>query len=80
MSAWANAANAAMLADAFRIAGNTTLSDQYKASAVEAWGVARLCRPMLDQTDRRRRKRARPQDDGGRFSLSTSQAIRHTKP
>jgi len=51
MSAWANAANAAMLAEAFRIAGNTTLSDQYKASAVEAWGVANAyADPMLDQT------------------------------
>ncbi|HJX63434.1 MAG TPA: glycoside hydrolase family 9 protein, partial [Polyangia bacterium] len=51
MSAWANAANTAMLADAFRIAGNTTLSDQYKASAGEAWGVASTyADPMLDQT------------------------------
>lgn len=51
MSAWANAANAAMLADAFRIAGNTTLSAQYTASAVEAYGVAgTYADPMLDQT------------------------------
>jgi hypothetical protein len=51
MSAWANAANTAMLAEAFRIAGNTTLSDQYKASAVEAYGVAgTYADPMLDQT------------------------------
>jgi hypothetical protein len=51
MSAWANAANAAMLADAFRIAGNTTLSEQYKASALEAYGVASAyADPMLDQT------------------------------
>jgi uncharacterized membrane protein YgcG len=51
MSAWANAANAAMLAEAFRIAGNTTLSAQYTASAVEAYGVAgTYADPMLDQT------------------------------
>jgi MYXO-CTERM domain-containing protein len=51
MSAWANAANAAMLADAFRLAGNTTLSAQYTASAVEAYGVAgTYADPMLDQT------------------------------
>jgi hypothetical protein len=51
MSAWANAANTAMLAEAFRIAGNTTLSAQYTASAVEAYGVAgTYADPMLDQT------------------------------
>jgi hypothetical protein len=51
MSAWANAANAAMLADAFRIAGNTTLSEQYKASAVEAYDIAGgYADPMLDKT------------------------------
>jgi hypothetical protein len=51
MAAWASAANAAMLADAFRIAGNTTLTDQYKASAIEAYGVANAnANPMLDTT------------------------------
>jgi len=38
--AWANAANAAMLADAFRIAGKTELMNQYKEAAVEAWKIA----------------------------------------
>jgi len=51
VAAWANAANAAMLADAFRIAGNTMLADQYKASAIEAYGVASAAAdPMLDKT------------------------------
>ena len=51
MAAWASAANAAMLADAFRIAGNATLSDQYKASAIEAYGVANgSTDTMLDKT------------------------------
>jgi endoglucanase len=51
IAAWANAANAAMLADAFRIAGNTTLADQYKAAAVEAYGVANAAAdPLLDKT------------------------------
>jgi hypothetical protein len=38
--AWANAANCAMLADAFRIAGKNALSKRYKESAEEAWGIA----------------------------------------
>jgi hypothetical protein len=51
MAAWASAANAAMLADAFRLAGNTTLAEQYKASAIEAYGVAGASSdPMLDKT------------------------------
>jgi len=51
MAAWASAANAAMLADAFRIAGNKTLADQYVASAVEAYGVANASADtMLDKT------------------------------
>ena len=51
MAAWASAANAAMLADAFRLAGNTALADQYKASAIEAYGVANAnANPMLDTT------------------------------
>jgi endoglucanase len=51
VAAWANAANAAMLADAFRVAGNTALADQYKASAIEAFGVAGAAAdPMLDKT------------------------------
>ena len=51
MAAWASAANAAMLADAFRIAGNAALAEQYKASAVEAYGVANgAADTMLDKT------------------------------
>jgi endoglucanase len=51
VAAWANAANAAMLADAFRIAGNKTLSDQYAAAAVEAYGVASAATDtMLDKS------------------------------
>ncbi len=38
--AWASAANAAMLADAFRLAGKPDLARQYQASAIEAWKVA----------------------------------------
>ncbi len=51
VAAWANAANAAMLADAFRIAGNTALSEQYKAAAIEAFGIGNAATdPMLDKT------------------------------
>ena len=51
MAAWANAANAAMLADAFRIAGKTALAEQYRAAAIEAYGVANAAAdPMLDKT------------------------------
>lgn len=38
--AWASAANAAMLANCFRIAGNTDLVNHYRDAAVEAWKVA----------------------------------------
>lgn len=38
--AWANAANAAMLADAFRIAKKPDLAAKYRAAAQEAWRVA----------------------------------------
>jgi len=40
MAAWANAANAAMLADAFRIAGEQTLMETYRDSAVIAYSYA----------------------------------------
>lgn len=38
--AWANAANAAMLADAYRIAGRQDLMAKYRDAALEAWKVA----------------------------------------
>lgn len=38
--AWANAANAAMLADCFRIAKKSTLARRYERAAVEAWRIA----------------------------------------
>jgi len=51
LSAWANAANAAMLADAFRLAGKPDLAKQYEAAAVEAYDVANgSSDPMLDRT------------------------------
>jgi endoglucanase len=51
VAAWANAANAAMLADAFRIAGDATLVEQYKAAAIEAFGVGSAAAdPLLDKT------------------------------
>ncbi|MCC5841037.1 MAG: glycoside hydrolase family 9 protein [Opitutales bacterium] len=37
MAAWANAANAAMLADAFRIAGETALMEHYRDEAIAAF-------------------------------------------
>jgi len=40
VAAWANAANAAMLADAFRIAGLEALKKEYQAHAVTAWDYA----------------------------------------
>ncbi|WP_051309641.1 cellulase N-terminal Ig-like domain-containing protein [Desulfogranum japonicum] len=50
IAAWANAANAAMLADAFRLAGNTTLMEKYRDAAVQAFTYASsLADPMLDQ-------------------------------
>jgi endoglucanase len=51
VAAWANAANAAMLADAFRIAGQAALAEQYKTAAVEAYGVAGAnADQLLDKT------------------------------
>lgn len=38
--AWANAANAAMLAEAYRVAGKPDLAEQYKLAALEAWETA----------------------------------------
>ncbi|MCW8132070.1 MAG: glycoside hydrolase family 9 protein [Planctomycetota bacterium] len=50
VAAWANAANAAMLAEAFRVAGNEKLKAQYTASAREAYDFANgQPDPMLDQ-------------------------------
>ena len=50
LAAWANAANAAMLADAFRIAGLTSLMNDYRDQAVTAYTYANtLADPMLDQ-------------------------------
>jgi len=40
VSAWANAANAAMLADCFRISGNTGLMEIYRDSAMVAYSYA----------------------------------------
>lgn len=40
VAAWANAANAAMLADCFRIAGQEKLKKEYLAQAVTAYGYA----------------------------------------
>jgi len=40
MSAWANAANCAMLAEAFRINGNKDLCDHYKSEAIKAFRFA----------------------------------------
>ncbi|MEM1099044.1 MAG: glycoside hydrolase family 9 protein [Planctomycetota bacterium] len=38
--AWANAANAAILADAFRVTGHDELSGHYRDQAIEAWETA----------------------------------------
>jgi hypothetical protein len=49
IAAWANAANAAMLADAFRIAGQTGLATDYAGEAAVAYDYANgLADPMLD--------------------------------
>jgi hypothetical protein len=40
MAAWANSANAAMLAECFRISGNTALMNEYRDSAIAAWNHA----------------------------------------
>ncbi len=51
IAAWANAVNAAMLADAFRVAGLTSLMASYRDAAVTAYNYANgLADPMLDQT------------------------------
>ncbi|MBD3243434.1 MAG: glycosyl hydrolase family 5 [Chitinivibrionales bacterium] len=51
IAAWANAANAAMLADCFRIAGEQALMEEYRDSAVAAYTHANgLSDPMLDRT------------------------------
>ncbi len=51
MAAWANAANAAMLAEAFRIAGQTTLMNSYRDAAVTAYNTASgLSDQQLDTT------------------------------
>jgi hypothetical protein len=50
VAAWANAANAAMLAECFRIGGNTTLMNTYRDSAVVAYNYANgLADKMLDK-------------------------------
>lgn len=50
IAAWANAANAAMLADALRVAGLTNLVTDYAAKAAAAYRYASdLADPMLDQ-------------------------------
>lgn len=49
IAAWANAANAAMLADALRIAGEASLMAGYRTQAVAAFNHANsLADPMLD--------------------------------
>jgi len=49
MAAWVNAANAAMLADAFRISGHPALMEQYRDSAIVAYTYAgSLSNQMLD--------------------------------
>ena len=51
MAAWANAANAAMLAEAFRIAGRADLMASYRDAAITAYRHASgLADPMLDAT------------------------------
>lgn len=50
IAAWANAANAAMLADALRIAGLTSLMTDYANKAAAAYNYANgLSDPMLDE-------------------------------
>ncbi|MBD3422277.1 MAG: glycosyl hydrolase family 5 [Chitinivibrionales bacterium] len=50
VAAWANAANAAMLADCFRLAGNQSLMETYRDSAVKAFTYAsNLSNQMLDE-------------------------------
>ena len=49
MAAWANAANCAMLADAFRISGHDSLCARYRSEAVKAYEYA--SREEWDQLD-----------------------------
>ncbi len=50
IAAWANAAGAAMLADAFRVAGLTSPMEQYRDAAATAYDYANgLADPMLDE-------------------------------
>jgi len=50
LAAWANAANAAMLADAFRVAGLGSYMNQYRDAAIEAYNFASgLSNQMLDE-------------------------------
>lgn len=49
IAAWANALNAAMLADSYRIAGLTSLANHYRDEAITAFDFAdSLVDPMLD--------------------------------
>jgi endoglucanase len=49
IAAWANALNAAMLADAFRISGHASLMNEYRDAAIEAYNHANgLADPQLD--------------------------------
>jgi endoglucanase len=51
VAAWASAANAAFLADCFRLSGHTALMNQYRDSAVAAYVYANgLSDQMLDRT------------------------------
>jgi len=50
LAAWANAANAAMMADSFRVAGLPSLAEYYRDQAVEAYTFASgLADQMLDE-------------------------------
>lgn len=51
LAAWANAANAAMLAEAFRIAGKTRLMEQYRDKAIEAFQYASSLSPKKQMLD-----------------------------
>lgn len=52
IAAWANAANCAMLAEAYRIAGDVTLMNFYISEAEEAYHYAGTqAEPMLDATE-----------------------------
>jgi hypothetical protein len=51
VAAWANAANAAMLADCFRISGHTKLMEEYRDSAIVAYNYAsNLSDQMLNKS------------------------------